>query len=54
MGVETGPQPGDEQPRTTTERVPEPPEEPPVTEDDIRRAEELVEELGLQHLREKR
>jgi len=31
--------------------VPDP--QPPLTEDDIRRAEELVEKYGLQHLRNK-
>ena len=32
---------------------PVPAPQPPVTEDDVRRGEELVEKYGLQHLRKK-
>jgi hypothetical protein len=41
-----------EKPIETRETEP-PPQEPPATHDDIRRFEELIEQYGWDHLREK-
>jgi len=52
--ADNAPQP---EPQLDPDQTPEPPgpyvlfPQPPITEDDVRRANELIEKYGLQHLR---